>query len=780
MKKAVLFLLVSAMAAICQAEMVDDFDGYDISVSTNVIDLDTPWEARESSDLVDIIDDGTGNQVLSYGGAGFHNPTITEIPDTSVATTLFYRFYVNNEDIDNSFGLSDLTDNGWFSDFEIQIAVIRTGTTDDGVVNFHVRNSGSATQVATINAGQWYNVWAVIDQTTDTYDVYLGQGMLAATSANLVADSFSFRNGTADPLVAVKGLGYNSADSCLFIDDIYIIDGAYLGYAPTKPYDPAVSMESVGGQVEATLSWKPTVDDSGTYAVEPDIAEEYLFLGESVDAQYYIGTLPDPGTDEITVSEVVSGLDFDTKYYWTVVDATVGNEETFTVESTLADADPNVNIFGPTWSFDSLISSAVIDIQPSDTRVFEGETAVFTVEYNTAINPVVSADWYRNGVKLSEGDGITMDFSSAAGDGQATLAIAGASLDDEANYYCVLSTDSSVITDDVQTATRLLVIKKLLAQYSFDNSEDLLADTGEFAAEVGTARDAAQLKTVSLDDPNEMLAVAATPVEVDGIIGGALYLDGDKYVDMDSESYPRAGSLDTVGDIRGLGYEKQGFGRGMDAGSILLWIKPESDGCVIANASNTDGTHFAITTNGSNSARIIVRGDNWGSDSSWQNLGEASGAYDYMTDFDMLADGEWHMFAATWKDSTARIYINGEQVAESTQGYAEDYTAWDYSNLIGVSRQGQPNRHLLNAGDFFTGAVDELRIYNYAVSAEVIADEYEMLNEAGVVPCIDHEFVGNNANLDNTVNSYCVVDLFDLAVLAKYWLVDGFAVEDVE
>ena len=775
MKKVMLMLVLTALTTVGRAELFDDFQGYDISVSTNVIDLETTWEARESSDLVDIIDDGTGNQVLAFGGVGFQNPAITAIPDTAAATTMFYRFYVANEDVDNSFGLSDLTDNGWFDNFEIQTAVIRSGTLDDGVVDFKARNNGTTTTLTTVNASQWYNVWIVVDQVNDTYDVFLTSGNAAATEADLVADDYGFRNGTSDSLVAIKGLGYGSADHCMYIDDISFSEGKDLSYPPIKPYEPSVERVANGSSVDVTLSWKPSVDPAGVNAVNPAVSEEYVFLGTSKDMQYYIGTLGDPGTEEVISQWQESGLDFDTTYYWTVVDAIEGYEETFEATDTLDDADPNYNIVGNTWAFDSLVSSAVITSQPTDTRVFISDAeAQFVVGYNTAINPVVTATWYKDGVELADGGDISSTFTAEAGAGEAVLTIATPTLADEGAYYCVLSTDAGETSDDVTTATRLLTIKMLLAEYTFDNAVDPLASTGDMTV------DAAKVKTILLSDPNSLNTNSVTEVSAttaDGIVGNALVLSSDdtigEYIDLGANSFPRAGELTTVGDIRGEGYWKQGFGRGMDAGSILMWVKLESDGSLISNASNSDGTHFAVTSDGAASARVIVRGDNWGEDSSWQNLGEANGSYSYMTDYS-LQDGEWHMIAATWSDSTARIYINGEQVAVNSQGYAEDYTAWQYNNTVGASRQGQPDRHLLNASDFITGAIDELRIYNYPVSAEDIASEYEMLNEVGVTPCMDHNFIGNEANLDNSVDSYCIVDLHDFAQMAANWLASGF------
>ncbi len=770
MKKIVLMLTLAVLASMVRAELVDDFDSYEAGLVRDV--ASPPWTAIANTGLAMIIDDGTGNKVISAGWnsgwRGAYNDNITPVADGTDNMMLYYSVYANSESLNHVFGMSDVEGASldWFDDYEVQIGLTDNGTAGDGKLNLNVRNAGGNITTE-IDLQTWYNVWVLIDQINDTYDVYISTSDIY--SATLVADNAQFRNaqaGAVGDLTALLVCGYNASGQ----QDMWI-DNVKLEVVPW-PYDSIVDQTANGAAVDVTLKWNPARDPEKVEEVNPDIVEEYVFVGAEGEAQYYVGSLGDPG---ITLTESVFelSLDYDTTYNWTVVDALDGYAQTLTTANTLDDADPN-NIIGRTWTFDTLLSSAVITTQPSDARAFETDDSVsFTVGFNTVVNPVVAADWYKDGEKLTVGGDVSVTFTSEVGDGESTLTIATPTADDEGQYYCVLNTDSntSVTSDDSQSATRLLTIKRLLAKYTFDNESDPLADTGEFADEVGVVREAAELKTVSLDDPNEVLAVSATPVVVDGIVGTALYLDGDEYVDLDSESYPKAGPLNTLGDIRGSGYEKQGFGRGMDAGSILLWIKPESDGCVIGNASNLDGTHIAVTTNGTDSARVIVRGENW--DGGWQNLGEANGAYNYMTDYSMQ-DGEWHLFAATWDESTARIYINGELVSENTQGYAENYTAWDFSNLIGVSRQGQPNRHLLNAGDFVTGAIDEVRIYNYPISAADIASEYELLNEVGVTPCLNHNFVGSEVNLDNTASSYCVVDLVDFALLAGNWLANGF------
>ncbi len=764
------------LTSVGQAVLVDDFDSYDISSTTNVFELGTPWTARSNSLLVDIIDDGTGNQVLTYGNSGVHNASITPVANTDTATTLFARFYANSEDIDHSFGLRDTNAANWFADFEVQIALIRNSSLTDGLVDFKAKDAGAITTIASLSTKKWYNVWVVINQSTDKYSVYLTEGSVSATGQSPIASNFSFRNGTADPLNALLLLSNAAAENGVYVDDINLTPGVDLSYPLLKPYEPTVNMVANGSNVDITLGWKAGLDPLGVNAVNPNITNQYVFYGSDPN-MYYRGSIGDPGVTNPDSQYSFTG-EFDKTYNWAVVSGLPGMKQSFTAGTTkFADVtDPNC-IKGNVWSFETLRSSAVVTTQPSDVRAFVTDASVsFTVGYSTQVNPVVAADWYKDGVKLVPGGDISVTFTSAVGEGESTLTIATPGIADQGKYYCILSTESDAATtsDDAQSATRLLTIKQMLSRYTFDNAADPLADTGELAAEVGVSRPAATVKSVSLDTPDETTATVVVPSTVTGINGNALFLSGNEYMDLDKLGYPCAGPLDTLGDIRGASYEKQGFGRGMDEGSILCWVRLNSDGAIISNANIADGTHFAVTTNGTNSGRVIVRGENW--NTGWQNLGEASGNYSYMQDFS-LQNGQWDMFAATWDNSTARIYINGELVATNTQGYAEVYKPWDLANVIGASRQGQPNRHLFNAADFLTGAVDELRIYNYAISGTDIAAEYADLNTLGVTPCLNHSFVGNAANLDNSAASYCVVDIYDFAIIASNWLNNGFNVE---
>jgi hypothetical protein len=781
MKKIGIFTTFLLLAFIAQAELVDDFDSYDLG---NINDVTTNWVGSLDGGggpalctiTVDSMD--SSNQVIQLtegGGAGQQwvrgTLTPTAAIDVDGTSTLYFRAKATST-VDSSFGLTDLDTAGanW-GDFRVQFVFHNAMQIRDGG---NVRNLAyAATGTAVPWNTDWYNIWLVVTNSTSApvVKVYINQTGADATEGDrcvradlLTQDTFAFRTAAAGALDNIFWRAQNNAaDRMVQIDDIHITSGTDLSVPSSlRPYGPEVVQGTPSGtNIPTTLKWNAGADPSGIYAVNPDIVDQYVFMSGGVVTDpnlYYVGnTNADPGTDD-PASEYTLNRNFDKTYYWAVVQAIDGYTQAFSTGDPISLVDPN-NIIGPTWSYESLRSAPTITQQPADVRVFVTDPAAsFTIGFNS-VNPVTTT-WYKDDIALT-GDETDVTITTDAFT-YSTLTIDTPELSDEGKYYCILSVEEEGTDDDIQSVTRLLVIKKLLAQFDFEQNLD---DSSPNGAPSGI------VKTVSLADPNEMLAtVVASPAYIsNGIEGYAISLNGTEYIDLGVEGYPKAGPLNTLGDARGEGYEKRGFGRGMDEGSILCWVRLASSGVIYSNANIADGTHFALTTNGTTNARIIVRGENW--NGGWQNLGEANGAYQ-MQDFNLQND-QWHMFAATWNDSTARIYINGEQVASNTQGFTEVYFPWDLSNIIGASRQGQPNRHLLNPNDFVTGAVDSLRVYNYVISADVIAQEYQAKNELGLSPCANHTFAGSDYNFDNTVSSYCKVDLADFAVIAENWLTSG-------
>ena len=74
-----------------------------------------------------------------------------------------------------------------------------------------------------------------------------------------------------------------------------------------------------------------------------------------------------------------------------------------------------------------------------------------------------------------------------------------------------------------------------------------------------------------------------------------------------------------------------------------------------------------------------------------------------------LPIGEWAHVAATFDGTTARFYLNGAMTGQGAFSFATDLTA---STHFGCSN--------MNGGNPFNGALDEVRLYDVALSAAEI------------------------------------------------------------
>ena len=77
----------------------------------------------------------------------------------------------------------------------------------------------------------------------------------------------------------------------------------------------------------------------------------------------------------------------------------------------------------------------------------------------------------------------------------------------------------------------------------------------------------------------------------------------------------------------------------------------------------------------------------------------------------IISDGNWHRVGLVWDGSYRTLYLDDVPVAEDTQGIPSGSDADLY---IGVSKD-------YAAGTFFSGLIDDIRIYNVALTAEQIA-----------------------------------------------------------
>ena len=177
-----------------------------------------------------------------------------------------------------------------------------------------------------------------------------------------------------------------------------------------------------------------------------------------------------------------------------------------------------------------------------------------------------------------------------------------------------------------------------------------------------------------------------------GKIGGALDFDGE-------DDVVELGAFDVV------------------APGITLagWIRPES---------------FTI-----NDGRVITKANEWGENDHWWMLSTISDGGEIRLRFRLKTEGqstttliassgplvtdEWQHATATWDGSTMRLYLNGEEVGNAAKTGAAVATNPDVSVSIG----SQPSDAFAPAtpdhvAKFFDGLIDDVRLYNEALTAE--------------------------------------------------------------
>ncbi len=547
----------------------------------------------------------------------------------------------------------------------------------------------------------------------------------------------------------------------MYIDNIWIYpDGVIDTYGP---YGPSIVQDfNVDTDyVDLTLNWKAGKDPGGrlpdpniVYTVNPDIVDEYVFMStlNVADANlYYVGaTGIDPGIDDPNSEYGTMVLPINSSYYWTVVEAMDGyahngaDNALLTVGvSTLDDVDPN-NIIGPVWTFATLSTIPVIDTQPVNTRFgIDDANAQFTIAVTSNTTPQYQWFYSLDGEINDPGD----NPISGLGADTDTLTITTHNKAYQAYYYCRVANASTVsgglggTEPDVYSDVVSLVVERQVAEYLFDGDATDSSGSGYNGTEVGS------------------------PSYVAGVDGGsALSLDGaTQYVDLgdgdpnnNNKAFPRADLL-----------EAGGVGGGLDVGSVMCWVKldtaPATEAPILSNTNAgwpTTSFQFAIATDGVNTnIQSFIWGDADNGAVFWQSWRPG-----WVDPFNIAGDGNWHMMAVTWDMAgIMQTYVDGSLIATTGTGVANTFSAWtDNSMLIGASHDGS----------YFDGLIDNLRVYNYEVAAEDIAQEYYDIT--GNPGCIYTGFAGSDFNADNTGTSYCKVDLADFAGFAASWLNDGF------
>jgi len=238
--------------------------------------------------------------------------------------------------------------------------------------------------------------------------------------------------------------------------------------------------------------------------------------------------------------------------------------------------------------------------------------------------------------------------------------------------------------------------KRLMAHWTFDNT---LTDTVD--GWIGT-----------YDDPNGPVYVG------DGISGQALSLAGGdgKYVTVPGTE-----------DVFNF------YPLGLTAGA---WVKAVTEGGVVSKEQDSTWARgWAMTTNGGYGTH------------SYRTYGDLRGTSNVL-------DDKWHFIVVSCEvTSTGRVlsvYVDGVLQNQASFGGSVGLTTTPL--MIGVQEP---------AGTFdYAGLIDEVSIWNYALTKEEIGHMYADLSGQSV--CV--------ADVEYDLNDDCVVNLGDFALMAQAWL----------
>ncbi|HJR84652.1 MAG TPA: LamG-like jellyroll fold domain-containing protein, partial [Nitrososphaeraceae archaeon] len=178
---------------------------------------------------------------------------------------------------------------------------------------------------------------------------------------------------------------------------------------------------------------------------------------------------------------------------------------------------------------------------------------------------------------------------------------------------------------------------------------------------------------------------------------------------------------------------------------------------------------FKTSTNLGTSGYIVNKGG-IGSDSSGQNMNYgiwmtsaeriqagfesvSGGADHFVTSPNTYNDGQWHYAVVTYGGSTVILYVDGAQVGTKSTSGASPETSGTKPVRIGANSRVTP------PGNFFTGEVDEVRVWNDDLTTQQVADAFSGSSFNTAEQVLHLPFgsntppVANNQNIAVTMNT---------------------------
>lgn len=324
-----------------------------------------------------------------------------------------------------------------------------------------------------------------------------------------------------------------------------------------------------------------------------------------------------------------------------------------------------------------------------------------TVELSVTAINATDYEWW-----YSEDDVVGGDVTVGTG---SVLTLTNVQLSDQGYYYCVVSKPG---TASVTSTMAQVVINRLLSWYPFENTLNDFAGVNH-----GTSAGLPMAYTTGIVTADSQV-YAADP-------------NGAMYAVLPEGTYPKAG-----------------IGNGLERFTYSAWVKfgAGEGGHLMGQFNLGSTTGMRVTLNKGFDISTFVR-----SETGTAVVADKSGLG--------IANDEWHLVTITYNGSQVETYFDGMSVGPNNYS-AANFAVWQYPfPLLSINSRGTIGT------ENFVGNVDDMRIYNFALSAEQVAQMF--YDVSGEKVCL-------YGNPTYDLNSNCIVDLGDLALLAADWLTHGF------
>ena len=707
MKKVAVLLMLIGLISTAGAVVIDDFQSY--TEAGNIAD-DTGgiWTGIPTSTTnPDIADDGNGNQFLTHwgtGGWGNQAGAYRSMGDNAVADGEVAILDFDMMAATDAHDISfGLANGGGAGDWTDMEAYVTMKPNGD----LEVRNGGSGQNVATdvIVPGTWYHFQIVADTATDTFVLYF--------NGEQIAENINFRNGAAvEDLNALKIIGYGGADS----SDYVAVDNITLGgttVSNDSPFNGATYISVVRTDADNDLVF--TVLDPSVVIADVYFSENDPNAPDLIADDVEVGPV---GHGDVTITvdltSLSSDLSFETDYYWKVI----GYEPN--------ELDPgliDIPVVGPTSKFTTAPEAPLVTADPPAYLAADLGEPVLEI---TAKGINGQLKWYKDDTAI---DDLVDVYEGTAAN---TLRILNVQQEDEGYYKLVVSAPG--LEPDESTPVRVMTHRQT-SYYDFDSTTTLPDGNDIFIDSIDgyhavLMQEAASAGLPTVTDANQL----DLPVAFPGVNGYGVLLDnGDNATDPNGQYLQIDPGVCDYEDI-----------------TIMLWAFPKS---IAAYARLFDFGNSQQET-------IWVTPDiGSGYDPRFEiiNGGDGQRLNPDLESNNWIGPGKWHHVAITIGGNTGRMYVDGVLRATNTGMTINPIDLATTLNYIGKSQWPDPE---------FNGLIDELKIFNYALSTVEIGQEYlKYANPTGAVCNYEIYDMG-----DYDADGDCLISLPDLAEFALRWL----------